>query len=833
MRLAFTAFIILILAGPKSGAQFALTGDLTAHIDSIVSAMPGATPAGMYLQPSSSSRTLWRDIIQDVLAGDYETANSNAATKNYRVVLFTDDADNPGRMCVILERTPASTSRYWGTFVFDPQPHRPQLVIQCPHGRYDSNTGKEGFRVFQQARARAYFVNGIHRCNGLTASPCDGVTSACSSENQAYRYSDQAHVVLSTFQITTEEMLAVYPDLIFIQPHGFGKGDSDPDIIMSNGSTYAPPIDYLVDLRDNLLLQDASLTFKIAHLDDWTRLIGRTNVQGRLINDSPEPCGTYATSSVGRFLHLEQARSKLRDTEANWYKLANAVAMTFPATGQIVSVQSGEWWDDYTWSSGEVPTPGDDIQIMAGHAISIDDASAECRTISFNAPTASIDMNANSQLSVFGDFVIFDGSHDAFEAGWSGYDAYLRFAGSANQVLSGWAPNASGAAFRDAIVDKTGGRVITEGNGMCLVTQNSLELRQGMLVIGPDDTLAVIGHLDLSSGTLDNSDPSATLTVADGTLITISGGAIVSPPEFLGVVDIAYEDALYSLSTGAELPAGPVALNNLDVNGAPGIILTQDATVNGMLVLTGGGLSTGDQIISLGESAGIDESFGNTVQGKVETTRDLNQSVGEDFGQLGLTIWAEGAEPGPTTVLRVTGAPPDLGDGVSGAARFFDILPSNNTALDASLTFAYTESELNGLPESSLSLFSSDNNGISWDKRGGVVDPVGNTVTLVGIDRLSRWTIGASAAETCCADRVGDANGLGGDEPTIGDVSVMIDAKFISGTCEGLIPCLPEADMNQSGGSDPACHDITVGDVSILIDYLFITGPSLVIPNCL
>jgi hypothetical protein len=87
---------------------------------------------------------------------------------------------------------------------------------------------------------------------------------------------------------------------------------------------------------------------------------------------------------------------------------------------------------------------------------------------------------------------------------------------------------------------------------------------------------------------------------------------------------------------------------------------------------------------------------------------------------------------------------------------------------------------------------------------------------------------------SCCYLRVGDANGLGTDEPTIGDASVMIDAKFISGTCMGILECLTEADINQTGGLDPTCDDITIGDIAILIDYLFIRGPSVVIlPNCL
>lgn len=86
--------------------------------------------------------------------------------------------------------------------------------------------------------------------------------------------------------------------------------------------------------------------------------------------------------------------------------------------------------------------------------------------------------------------------------------------------------------------------------------------------------------------------------------------------------------------------------------------------------------------------------------------------------------------------------------------------------------------------------------------------------------------VAASEAECystgCCQDRVGDANGLGGDEPTIGDISVMIDALFITGRCAGIIDCLAEADVNQSGGCDPTCADITIGDISDVIFCTFL-----------
>jgi len=93
--------------------------------------------------------------------------------------------------------------------------------------------------------------------------------------------------------------------------------------------------------------------------------------------------------------------------------------------------------------------------------------------------------------------------------------------------------------------------------------------------------------------------------------------------------------------------------------------------------------------------------------------------------------------------------------------------------------------------------------------------------------------VAGALIRSCCVERVGDANGIGGDEPTIGDIAALIDAKYITATCDGVLACLAEADLNQSGGEEPTCDDITLADISLLIDYLFITGPSLGLAECL
>jgi hypothetical protein len=90
--------------------------------------------------------------------------------------------------------------------------------------------------------------------------------------------------------------------------------------------------------------------------------------------------------------------------------------------------------------------------------------------------------------------------------------------------------------------------------------------------------------------------------------------------------------------------------------------------------------------------------------------------------------------------------------------------------------------------------------------------------------------------DPCCIGRVGDANVEGDypDEVTLGDIMLMVDAKFVSGDCSKL-KCVPEADVNQDGGAVPSCDDhVTLGDIMYLVDFLFISGPeNSTLPECL
>ena len=73
--------------------------------------------------------------------------------------------------------------------------------------------------------------------------------------------------------------------------------------------------------------------------------------------------------------------------------------------------------------------------------------------------------------------------------------------------------------------------------------------------------------------------------------------------------------------------------------------------------------------------------------------------------------------------------------------RYYDIVPANNTGLDATLRFHYFNAELNGLGEPSLVLWKSENN-ISWTNEGMTDRNTNdNFVQKTNIPSFSRWTL--------------------------------------------------------------------------------------------
>lgn len=341
--------------------QTQMTGDLAVYVNTYITNMPASNGTNEYQVPSSSQITIWGNAIIKILQNQYSAANDTAALIGYMLIAFTDNTTTPNKLYYVLVKTSSSTN-HWGIFIYNPNALRSKIFIQSPHPKYDLNTGRQGFLIFKNIGANSFFLSGTHRCNSSLYSTCSGTSTVCSGDSENYRKSDQAHNTDGTLQKATEILRNNITNLVVVQVHGFAKDTDDPDVIMGNGTTLNPTgSDYLLMVKNNLAIIDPTLTFKVAHIDTgWTRLIGRTNTQGRLINGSSNPCNTNASSANGRFLHIEQAYTKLRDNQTNWAKLSNAIALTFPVLINLTSPNGGETWSGgsnqlITWtSSGDI-----------------------------------------------------------------------------------------------------------------------------------------------------------------------------------------------------------------------------------------------------------------------------------------------------------------------------------------------------------------------------------------------------------------------------------------------------------------------------------------------
>ena len=193
----------------------------------------------------------------------------------------------------------------------------------------------------------------------------------------------------------------------------------------------------------------------------------------------------------------------------------------------------------------------------------------------------------------------------------------------------------------------------------------------------------------------------------------------------------------------------PTTVNNLIVNNSAGVTLIGDVTVNGTLAVNIGDLHLDGKTVTLGTNAMLVETAGNTVTdvtGKIITTRDINAPTALNVGGMGAMITSS-SDLGITIIERYHFASTQGGN--EGIFRVFNIQPTNNTALDATLRFYYDESELNSITESNLTLFKSPNGTInSWVSLGGTVNATDNFVELSSIGDFSYWTLAEGIIST-------------------------------------------------------------------------------------
>lgn len=246
----------------------------------------------------------------------------------YRIGTFIDQ-DNGRSYCIL-----ATTSiRYpWGNVIVDLDGTTTKnLSFDCPHPKYDADTGEQGMRMLKGTTARSWIVSGSHRmANNRAYGVCQ--------PDHSYYASDVAHSDDNCFLSAVAAIKfyyesRVHEDYTSVQLHGMGKSTCGSiDTFFSHGScSENVPYEYTsdhhmekIDILQNIAMAHPSDhgQHAIASKDgSGCKMCGSLNTEGRLINGVArnDLCNTSASSYNGRFVQIEQKRDYRRDSFAQFW----------------------------------------------------------------------------------------------------------------------------------------------------------------------------------------------------------------------------------------------------------------------------------------------------------------------------------------------------------------------------------------------------------------------------------------------------------------------------------------------------------------------------------
>jgi hypothetical protein len=176
--------------------------------------------------------------------------------------------------------------------------------------------------------------------------------------------------------------------------------------------------------------------------------------------------------------------------------------------------------------------------------------------------------------------------------------------------------------------------------------------------------------------------------------------------------------------------------------------LLRSIQVTSGINFTSGLFNLNNNIVLLSPSGSLNgESETNRLYGSnggyIEMTTVLNAPSSVNPGNLGAMITSS-QNLGSTIIRRGHQSQPLVG-GANSILRYFDIIPANNSSLNATLRIHYFDEELNGVDENTIEMWKSPDN-INWSNQGYTArDNTFNYVEITGIADFSRWTLSSES----------------------------------------------------------------------------------------
>jgi len=178
------------------------------------------------------------------------------------------------------------------------------------------------------------------------------------------------------------------------------------------------------------------------------------------------------------------------------------------------------------------------------------------------------------------------------------------------------------------------------------------------------------------------------------------------------------------------------------------VLLSRNISVASSINFIAGQLDLNGNNILLSTGANIaGETEANRIIGAnggfVEITQNMNAPNGSNPGSLGAFITSN-VNLGSVTIRR--GHVPQSGTGLAGSInRYYSIVPTNNSNLNATLRLKYFDAELNGMNENSLALYQSTNSGANWNN-------LSRTTNSANSNYIEKTAVASLALQTLAND---------------------------------------------------------------------------------
>jgi hypothetical protein len=243
-------------------------------------------------------------------------------------------------------------------------------------------------------------------------------------------------------------------------------------------------------------------------------------------------------------------------------------------------------------------------------------------------------------------------------------------------------------------------------------------------------------------------------------LINNGANIIIAGPTTIVLNDLSFQNnGSFNQSAGIVSFTGPspaiisgtnpLAFFQLGIN-KPGssLQLQTDISIQNQLQFTDGLIHLNNKNILLDPAAlltGEKETsrITGTTGGYVQITKTLNAPAAEDPGNLGVIITSP-VNLGSVLIRRGHQSQINPAGGGNSILRYYDIIPINNSALNATLRLDYFDGELNGLNENNLNVWKRNANGTWTDLVRSSGSVATNYVERTGIADFTRFTLSNS-----------------------------------------------------------------------------------------